>query len=161
MKTLLLFFSIVILYSCTENKSASSSLDNYNLDTYVTIFVKDQNGDNLINTPNYESENFRVYYMLNGQTVEIYNPLMQAPRNFYIYNDNDQIRMRLFLNYTASETFPITYIKWNETDTDTLKASFQRGENFVSCNSVWLNGELVWNRSIPPANPGRTITIIK
>lgn len=69
--------------------------------------------------------------------------------------------MRLFMNDVPTELFPETYIKWNETDTDTIKASYGRGENFVICNKVWLNNRVVWDFNSPPGISGRNITITK
>lgn len=154
----LILAAVLLLCACSQDNPVPSS---YVVDNYVDIYLKNEQGDNLLNTSEFNSNEFKIFYLLNGNAVEIYNPQMDAPRNFFIITETDPICMRLFLNDVASESFPITYIKWNETDTDTLKASFLRGENYVRCSGVWLNDELVWDQSTPSEGTGRSITIVK
>ena len=39
---------------------------------------------NLLNTANYNPDNFRIYNVINGQAIEVNDPLMDSPRNFFI-----------------------------------------------------------------------------
>ena len=57
------------------------------------------------------------------------------------------------MNTAESEDMPITYIKWNETDTDTIQAHYIRTENSIIYDQIWYNGILL---DTPPE-----VTIIK
>lgn len=159
MKNLILLLVFSILCSCSKTPKPFNKV----IDPSLFIYLKNSTGDNLLNTANYNSDNFRIYNEINGLVIEVNNPMSDHPRGFSIINDVNPICMGLSLNTTETELFPITYIKWNDTDTDTLKASYVRTENIIQCNGVWLNGVLVWdfNTPQPQGNIGRSITIVK
>lgn len=51
------------------------------------------------------------------------------------------------MNDTETSEKPITYIRWNDVDSDTIEATYERdGPGIVLKNKVWLNGEQVWER---------------
>lgn len=156
-----MIFFLGLFSSCSSNDDPSAT----NLDTHVDIYLKNSENENLIDTPNFLSNNYKIYYLIDGVSTEIYNPNMDSPRNFFINNETSPISMRLFLNYSENEEFPITYIKWNQTDIDTLKAQFDRGiENnvdYVICKKIWLNDEIVLDDATPNGITGREITIVK
>ena len=161
MKNLILMMGIVFCCSCSNDDNPSSE----NLDAAVSIYLNDSEGKSLIDTPNFLSQNYRIYYLVNGISTEVNNSFADNPRGFFINDETSPISMFLGLNFAASEEFPITYIKWNDTDTDTLKAQFDRGtennDNYVLCKKLWLNDELVWDVTTPDGITGREITIVK
>lgn len=65
--------------------------------------------------------------------------------------------MRLFLNHNE-EDYPITYIKWNETDTDTIKTHYNRTENSILLDKVWINNVLT---TLLDSNSGIEFNIVK
>jgi hypothetical protein len=162
MKSLILSAISLFSLSCSND---NSNAENTNLEVEVSILLKDTNGENLLGTPNYIPTDFRIYNLVNGQTEEVYNPDMDYPRNFYINSDTTPIYMRVFLNHSSTEEYPITYIKWNENDIDTLRAFYSRGtENdtgYVICQKIRFNEVLVWDTNIPQGVTGREITITK
>lgn len=159
MKKIILSTITFVFLSCS-NDNPNPTPQSYNIDTSVDIFLKNSANENLLNTENYNSENFRIYNEINGEKVEVYNPLADAPRNFLIITETSPVSMRLFLNNSITESFPKTYVKWNEEDTDTLKAYIYRTENLIQCKKLWLNDALIWDETTS-SNTGRRITITK
>jgi hypothetical protein len=158
MKKTILFITVFLLFiSCTEDKPCSC----FNIDAHINLFLKDSQGANLLNTTNYNSANYKIYYELNGQKIEVNNPLSGYPRGFLIDYENNTIYMRLFLNIDENETMPVTYIEWNNTDTDTLRVSVLRTENSIVWDKLWVNDELVYQPGTPNGTTGREITIVK
>lgn len=88
-----------------------------------------------------------MYYLVNGEKQEVFDPNMDNPRNFLIYNHDSEYRIGISLNDTDSETLPITYVEWNEIETDTLQAAFFKTENTIQVIKTWFNGELKWDGS--------------
>ncbi|WP_298141784.1 hypothetical protein [Flavobacterium sp.] len=161
MKNLIVMIFLVLFSSCSNDDKPTAA----NLDASVSIYLKDLENKNLINTSNFLSENYRIYHLIDGVSTEVYDTNMDNPRGFFINYETSPICMALTLNHSENEQFPITYVKWNETDTDTLKAQFDRGSennvDYVVCQKLWLNDELVWDVTTPDGITGREITIVK
>ena len=164
MKKIILILTVLFIFGCSNNENNNSN-DATNIDNSVAIFLKSPEGFNLINTSNYNSNNFKIYYKLNNEVVEIYNPSLDFPRNFYINNETNPISMKLFLNHSSLEANPTTIIKWNNLETDTIKTYFRRGtENstdYEICEKIWLNNVLVWDINASNGSSLKEITILK
>ncbi|MGY0407599.1 MAG: hypothetical protein ACWIPJ_04490, partial [Polaribacter sp.] len=55
--------------------------------------------------------------------------------------------------YTETSSKPVTYIQWNDIDTDTIAITCNRTKNSVQQNKIWLNAKQVWelgNNTIDP-----------
>jgi len=66
--------------------------------------------------------------------------------HFYYKDDIDSLyAIRIFLNSDETVTHPITYIKWDDTDMDTIKATYKRTDNTIVLDSIWYNNNLIWN----------------
>jgi hypothetical protein len=159
-KTTLLLILCISMLSCTKDNPNNSS---FLIDREVYIYLKNNQGENLLNTANYNSENFKIYYEINGQKIEVNNPLLDASRGFVISDWTNPISMGVALNDVIADIPTITYIEWNDTDTDTLKTSYIRTENSFIWDKLWVNGELVWQPGTPSVEdlPVRIITIVK
>ena len=155
-----IFFIIIIMSSCTNDNPAPTST---NLDNSVNIYLESSDGNNLLNKTNYNSNNYKIYYKNGNEFIEQNNSNLDYPKNFSINLETNPINMKLFLNHLSTETNPITVVKWNDTDSDTLKTSFRRGfENNIDyeiCEKIWLNDVLIWD--INNNQNGRQITITK
>jgi hypothetical protein len=165
MKNLIIFLFILSLSSCDNDKN-SPVLNQVSLDNGVSIYLKSSSeNSNLLNTTNFQSSNFKIFYLINGLSVEQNNSSLDYPKNFYINNETNPISMKLFLNHSSTESNPITYIKWNDIDTDTIKVYYKRGvennTNYEICEKIWLNENLVWDLTTPNGVTGREITILK
>ena len=149
--TLIILTSILII-SCNSDDDNEDNF--YALETGIDFLVSNQNGDDLLN-PNtfnaYSSENIKIFYLKDGVVEEIYNSNLDLPRNFKIVAPEDsgieKYYMSIFLNNFVSDN-AITYVEWNETDTDTIRANFNNGDNYSILSKAWYNEELVFDETI-------------
>lgn len=144
--TILTLMLTVLLLGCNNSDDESQ----FSLGNVIELGVKDNNGVDLLNPNNPESFNesdIRLFYLINGNIEEVNNPTADSPRGFLIFEQNESNRIRIFLNYSESEELPITYVQWDETDTDTLKCKIRRTSSLVTAEKVWLNDELIWDES--------------
>src|SRR5690606_3957773 len=132
--------------SCSDEKDVATS-SGVALDNGIVIYLQNAEGENLFETPNYMSEDFKTYYVVNGVPVENNQGHLDNPRHFNMHIDPPS--MMMFLNMDRQESLPQTIIKWNETESDTLTAQYEssmvpHGSDY-KCMKVWLNGDLVWD----------------
>ena len=143
MRTLLIFVSIfVAMIACDKEK------EKLVLDQGVEITVLDELGNDLLNPTNqnfYDEGTIKIFYLINGVIEEVYNQNYDNPRNFRISEREGLFRLMLTLNATENDEYPITYIKWSESDTDTIKCSVSRTYRSVVCIKVWYNEALLWD----------------
>ena len=155
----------IILLLCVSvscSKTAPEPYDKGFKYTGVNIILQNSLGDDLLGTASYDPSTIKIYYRINGQVVEMYNPSMDSPRNFTIITETTPKRMALHTNDAITELEPITYIQWNATDTDTITTRFSVDEHYrVQTNMVWYNGNLVWNNAMPSGLMPREFTIVK
>jgi len=135
----------------------------------ISLAVKNKRGDDLLNPENpnsFKKDEIKIFYLINGKSEEASSYYsdrgydLDNPRSFSIfkYRNTNNYRIGIVLNADISEEFPITYIKWNSMDTDTIKCSILRKNNSEIINKVWLNGKIAWSSS---GNTERFIQIIK
>ena len=156
-------FCIVFLLSCQNN--TNEDMENEPLANTIFIKLKNLSGDDLLN-PNvngtYNTSEIKIFYKKDGVFEEFYNPNLDFPRNFNIgiNNNTGNYEMFISLNYYLNDQNPITLIKWNDTDTDTVKADYYpNGKNNI-LQKVWYNNLLKLDYSSNPNN-GNTIEITK
>jgi len=123
--------------------------------------VVNEQGEDLLNPehPNaVDYEQIKLYYVINEQPVEVFNPAMDSPRNFNIeeYTEEGIYKMNIFPNINSTNT--ITYIVWNDSDRDTINCEIIFSENSTVLKRVWYNGEL---KVDVPAGTGYTFEVIK
>ncbi len=117
------------------------------IDTVFNISVKDAEENDWLNTNISNSLNqneFKILYEINGEQIEVNDENLDYPKGFFVYQHENELRIRVFPNTDKSTSYPITYIKWSEMDTDTLKCKIDRNGSSVICKKVWLNNKLVW-----------------
>jgi hypothetical protein len=137
-----------MISSCQENtEDPAGEL----LDVGIEISVKSAEGVDLLNpqSPGHIEENkIRIFKLVNGENVEVYDPNMDSPRGFMIFEHASEFRIRIFGNESSTDEYPITYVKWNESDTDTLKYQIIRknDNSCVSISKVWFNSIEVWDQ---------------
>ncbi|MGL1889816.1 MAG: hypothetical protein OCD76_25100 [Reichenbachiella sp.] len=142
--------AIMILSSCkTEDDSLCCDLGT-NIDVAVDIFVVSKKGIDLLNPESpeaFQEHDIRVFDVIDEE-ISISNNTSNG-RGFLFLSPSgtlsDRYRIRLFANLESKDEYPINYIEWNENDTDTLKAEFDRGDNYDMVTKVWFNDELVWD----------------
>jgi hypothetical protein len=141
MKNLMMIGLITIIISCTKEKEVRYAS---NVDIGLEISVVDKSGNDLLDPANpnsFKEKDIRIYYLINGVKEEVFFPNYDHPRNFYIDKRDKVYNMILFLND------PITYIQWNNLDTDTIQCVINKegGGELTICRKVWFNGELRWD----------------
>lgn len=92
----------------------------------------------------YNHEDIKLFYILDGRELEVFDSNLDQPKGFFIYNQGAEYRMTVFPNVDKNEEYPETIIQWTENDQDTVKCSIERGPNMEVCRQVWLNERLVW-----------------
>jgi len=85
-----------------------------------------------------------IYYLINGVTIKQYNSSLDCPSNLCDIYDQGKRFAALYPYETSEEKYPITFIQWNETDIDTVKCHYIRGDGVVNLDSVWYNGALMF-----------------
>lgn len=143
MRCLIVILLSVFLLSCTEKVS-----ERVVLDIVVDMAVRDAGGVDLLNPNNANAFNkdlIKLIFEVDGKQNEYYDENLDYRKGFFIYQHENTHRIRVFPNSDHKESFPITYIQWNETDTDTLKCEIDRVGSSKICRKVWFNGELVWD----------------
>jgi hypothetical protein len=132
----------MFLLSCNKDDNEQVIID-----TAINISVKDTEGNDLLNANSLNSLNqnsFKVIYEINGEQIEVNDENLDYPKGFFVYQHGNEYRIRVFPNTDKNSSYPITYIKWSEMDTDTLKCEIDRNGNSEICKKVWFNNELVW-----------------
>lgn len=154
MKHLMILILLFTIMSCSDNEEMAKA--SFVLDSQVTLAIINQNGDDLLNpaTSNYFSlENMKLYYLVNDEKIEIYDPNMAYPRNIGLITETTPYTLGV-ATYDGDEDLiseengvktgiSIAYLKLNENITDTIKTQWEskEGEYFVN-RKAWYNGEL-------------------
>jgi len=143
MKFLALYFVAFLFMSC----SGDDANNNAPMDVNFELSVRDNSNVDLLspdvaNTLN--TSQIKLFYLIQGESIEVNNPSLDHPRNYFIFQHESEYRIRIFLNNETSEQQPVTYIKWNELDTDTIKVQYAANR---TKDKVWVNNELVWQSS--------------
>ncbi|WP_321299679.1 hypothetical protein [Marinifilum fragile] len=146
MKYLFTIAIALLLFACSSDDEQHVAHFGLSFD----FSVLDSDGNDLLNPNNensFKESDIKLYYLINGEKKEVYNPNMDSPRNFFIYQEgSDAYRIRIFLNDTESEEKTITYILWNNIDSDTISAEVYRNSkyNLTRMEKVWFNGQLIY-----------------
>jgi len=141
MKYLFFFLSALFFASCTDDN------EQVIVDTDINISVKDEDGNDLLNPDNSNSLNqneFKIFYEINGEQIEFYDENLDYPKGFFVYQHENEFRIRIFPSTDKNALYLITYIEWSKMDTDTIRCEIERKESSTICKKVWFNEELVW-----------------
>ena len=142
MKNLFIYFAIIACVSCDNNDNSNQSADS--VFDHLDIFLKNSSGIDILGSDKYPI--VTAEYLINGT---LQNPTQGC--NPFINNYLNYHFARIFLNKSITEEYPITYIHWNATDTDTIKAHFTRGNGNVLLDKAWIFENNVWKEiSIQP-----------
>jgi len=159
MKNLLFLVLSLMIVSCDKDEDSGPA--GTNIDLGLRIYLQNNEGIDLLDTPNYMSDNFKLFYIVDGQPQYAFNGYLDNPRHFAIFQDTISKSMLLGLSDHIVDEYSETFIKWNETETDTLRAQIYQGGGYIGCKKLWLNEELVWDSTTANLAIHRTITIIK
>lgn len=146
MKCLLIVLVAFSIISCSSEDIKNAVF----ISGGVEFNVLDIQGNDLLN-PQIESnfnntENIKIYFVINGEAVLFDKPNLDLPKGYLIYKkeNEDVYRMGLFVNLEGNTT--TTLIKWNNTETDTIKCEIERkGNYYISVSKVWYNNVLKYD----------------
>jgi len=156
MKYLFFFLSALIFASCTDDNEQFIINKHFNIDAKLEFSVFNTQNEDLLNPENSNHLNtskIKILYVINEEIQEVYDLNADNPRNFMIYKHESEYRIKIFLNHSETADKPITYIQWNDSDTDTIEVSYQRTQNAILQNIIWLNGEQIWERGNNTVDP--------
>jgi hypothetical protein len=160
MKNLFILLVTIICISCSDNNTLPKQTGTtFGASVYVSL--KNSEGINIFDTDKYPERNISIRYLIGGK--EFYYgydtpyAILDNPGGFFIVNLSETGKgMSVFLNHDSSEKYPITYIYWNATDVDTIKAQYRRAKNSTILEKAWLFKNNDWQVAAPPY-----ITIVK
>ncbi len=149
MKWRIIMISIFVMLILSCNQKDPSPI---NVDIFIDLRVYDKSGNNLLNSSNagyYKPEDIRVYFLKDGVKTEVYNPALDGPRNFRIFNNGAN---QNFLRLTPSEgtkdqETTTTLLLWRQNDQDTIRTTMTRISGTVYCSKVSYNGAIKYDVS--------------
>ncbi len=145
MEKLICILIAISFFACSKSDEMSPR---FNLDVVFELSVFNSQNEDLLDpatTDHYEATEIKLFYEVDAEMIEVYDPNMDAPRNFVIYKHENEYRIQVTLNYSDTSDKPITYIQWNNSDTDTIEVLFERSERSVLKRKVWLNEIEIWD----------------
>jgi len=143
----LLFFSLMLL-SCSSNEvNHHENHDPYPMMPSMVFKVVSPEGVDLLNPNNpnaYLRKDIKVNYLLNDGT-EVFYTYSNSTDHFEIITPEESGREFYFLNLRLNGSVKneaITYIKWKNTDIDTIKSNYSSNSVF-QCSEIWYNSKQV------------------
>lgn len=155
MKNLLIILVVTALIACEKSNDMEAQYSS-NIEVGIEFSILNSQNEDLLNpeNPNHlDVTKIKLFYLINGEKQEVYNPNLDSPRNFRIFKDENEYRIAVFLNHTETSEKPITYIQWNDSDIDTLEVDINRTQNSILQNEIWLNGIHIWERGDDTIEP--------
>ncbi|MCK5794676.1 MAG: hypothetical protein KAH12_08210 [Anaerolineales bacterium] len=147
MKKLVVILSIISFVGCSKS---DDNLPLYHRDVIFDFSVFNSRNEDLLDPAtinHYDSKGIKIFYEIDGETKEIYDPHLDYPRHFMIYEHEHEHRIQVSLNDSNTPENSITYIQWNNVDSDTIEVLFESTERSILMRNVWFNGQLIWEWS--------------
>jgi hypothetical protein len=144
MKKIIIVLAVFTLFSCNKSNEVE---EQFNIYAGIEFSVFNSQNEDLLDTAtanHIEASEIKLFYQVDGEIKEVFDANMQNPRNFMIYKHENEYRIGVSLNHTETSDKPVTYIQWNENDTDTIEVIFNRTPNAIIQDRIWLNGNLIW-----------------
>jgi len=141
MKNIFLIPALIMIISCSDSKENNNLSQSTVIGRTIDIELKSNEGSNLLGTTEYPISDIAAIYLVNGKIVQSNSP-HDYPNNVLFFNNNEVVK--IYLNDSVTEEFPITYIKWNKTDTDTIKAQYKRTNNSITLDKLWILENNTW-----------------
>ncbi|MEM0519314.1 hypothetical protein [Aequorivita flava] len=139
MKAVFLVLYMAILIGCSKKDDTG---EQFVFDLAVNLSIKNEAGDDMLdpNNPNsYKLNDIKTYHLIDGEEV------WAIADNVISQNNEGAFIFTTFVNYEGNYEYPITYIDWDETDRDTIKAEIYRTERQIRVIKIWYNEELKWD----------------
>jgi hypothetical protein len=136
----IIFICLVAFTFCSCGSDEVSN--QFDFDVIIDINITNAKGEDLLdpkNTNSFDQSKIKIFYLIDGKLVEVYDGLKTHPRNFLVYEREGHYVLRVFLNHSGAEKYPETRIQWNENSTDIIKGEFTRTVNAVIKKTIWFN----------------------
>lgn len=165
MKTVFfLIISTLLLFACKKkDDNMNNSTDKNRCDLYIEsnldFKVYDIKGNNLLSNRamNYLTyDNIDVIYFYKGKEIVYNKPLLTDSKGYSIQKDNsgDEFICLYLALPVGNSSESISYLRFNHTDLDTIKASFKLASGLnesykgsLSLEKVWYNGNLILDKT--------------
>ncbi|MFD2034013.1 hypothetical protein ACFSKL_04380 [Belliella marina] len=146
MKNLLIVIAISTFFSCSNTDEIDEL--NFTLIAGLEFSIFNAQNEDLLNpgNPNHlNTDDIRLFYVINGESQEFFKGNLDNPRGYLIGEHEGIYRIGIYLNHAETEDRPITYIQWNNNiETDTIEVSYRKIQHAVIQETIWLNGEQIW-----------------
>ncbi|WP_439487787.1 hypothetical protein [Algoriphagus sp.] len=152
MRKTLIFLILLGSLGCQEG--ADEIDQGMHISSAMNFVIVDQQNQDLLDPENpqrIDTENIRLFYLIDGQKEEVFDADMAAPRNYKVMApvpeaNVNEYSLKVFMNNLETEAKPTTYIQWADGTEDVLEAAYDYYPNgSVLVQKVWLNGDLIWN----------------
>lgn len=165
-KLLFIIPFLLIVVSCDE------AIGPFNYSVDIVIRLKDKTtGNDLLNpaTPNaYDSNDIRVFALSeDGVKTELYQPNLDAPRNFSIipYNNNgvslNLCKVFPYIGKSKKTEITKTIIEWQNGINDTLTCEIDRKGGLTSTTRVWYKNKLMSDINNPSVNNASLPNVVR
>ncbi len=138
-----LILSLVLISSLVSCNNDTEETVNFYIDNNFDLLVESSDGTDLLdpsNSNSYNQKNLSIYYILNGEKKQTDYSIVLLENG-----ETKQYALRVMqYNYASSDV--ITYIKWDETNTDVIKTNYKSGNNYVVCSKISYNDEVVYDQ---------------
>lgn len=140
--------------SCSKNDDVEKN--GFVKSVGVEFNILNQDGDDMLNPATMDYlplENMKLYYLINGEKIEVYDSSMAYPRNIGLITETIPYRLGI-ATYDGEDGLisevdgvktgiAIAFLKLSEGITDTIKTEWEskEGKYFVN-KKIWYNGEL-------------------
>ncbi|MDD3004442.1 hypothetical protein [Flavobacterium sp.] len=147
MKYISIIFVFIFIVSCSSDETKNAVL----IATSIDVSITNEAGQDLLNSQNensYNPQDIKIYYIDNFNAEILFDrPLWDYSKGFFIYErPNDKFAIRIFTNDIIESEIRTTLIKWNNTETDTIKCEIEReGNYYTAVTKVWYNGILKYD----------------
>lgn len=119
----------------------------------INLHIVDKSENNLLKD-NQLIDGLRLFYIVDGKEAEVYDPNMQAERNFSILKFEGDGKysgeplMKVVANTIDQGSVTKTILKWSNGTVDTLATEMTRKGASLWIKNIWLNSDLVWSPEI-------------
>ena len=149
------FFLLTLLISCSQPCCT-------NIDINVTVSVKDQAGNNLLDpatTGFYKPEEIKLFSLNNGVRTQLVNT---NTNKYHVYQEG----AKSFLTFypEGSGSIITTIVQWRTNDEDVFESTLESTKNSTICTAVKCNGVVKFDLKAGVVNPDgfrRQIDIVK
>lgn len=162
MKNIFFFLISIVIFSCSKSSNDDEVITGVFIDTTAFVFLKNSNGNNLINSESFPSQNFKFYTEINGVKTLFNMQSSDLPRGFRITELESVLCLSTSFNSSNTPATSNYYIEWNSLNTDKFTVSYEKNGSTTEISKILLNDNPVpvWYSGMQ-SKYGRTITVVK